>query len=184
MRYYVLEEDHMAECKIYLGNLDLNWSEEKAMILGETAFIATEPICIPLKRRPVRGRSDFLNTQLTLVSNKLKNLIKEKARDRVFFRATYLIYDGWDYSYYYMSPIKYDGVDRASSSYLSEGTNPGGLWITGGFSIMSAVVGKSDIFRLKGLSNRKIIISERLKETFEDNGIQGVQYIETTEFNG
>jgi len=93
MRYYVLEEDHQAECKIYLGNLNLPWDQEMVMILGKIEFINTEPINIPLKQQPVGGRSDFLNTQLTLVSNALMNMIKEKARDRVFFRPAFLIYE-------------------------------------------------------------------------------------------
>lgn len=183
MAYYLIEEDPDSEFQISLGSIPLGRKERKAMLLGETVFIPPEPLSIPLAYSPGENMADFTNYKYPLISPRFKELLEEATRDRLFYREIYLEDDTYQYPYYYLAAPKYDCIDYKNSRYEKDERMPGGIRIKNGFCIRSTIVQKADIFRAQGLSNRKLIISERLKKLMEAANLKGIQYIETTEVN-
>lgn len=180
MAYYLIEEDPDSEFQISLGTVPLGREERKAMLLGEMKFIPGEPLPIPLAYPPGENMSDFMNHKYPIISPRFKDLLEEAATDRLFYREIYLEDDTYQYPYYYLAAPKYDCIDYKNSSCIKDERMPGGIRIKKGFYIRNAAVPKADIFRAQGLSNRRLIISERLKKLMEANNLKGIQYIETT----
>lgn len=179
MAYYLMEEDLTSDIQIHLGPISLGREERKAMLLGETFFISPEPLAIPLALAPGENMADFTNCKYPLISPRFKELLEETTIDRLFYREIYLEDDTYQYPYYYLAAPKYDCIDYKNSQYEKDEGMPGGLRIKKGFYIRSTIVQKADIFRVQGLSNRKLVISERLKQLLEANGLKGIKYIET-----
>lgn len=183
MAYYLIEEDLISEYQIYLGKIVLGREERKAMLLGEMKFIPAEPLKVPLVYPPGENMPDFMNHKYPIISPRFKDLLEEAATDRLFYREIYLEDDTYQYPYYYLAAPKYDCIDYKNSSCIKDERMPGGIRIKKGFYIRNAAVQKADIFRAQGLSNRRLIISERLKKLMEAVNLKGIQYIETTKVN-
>lgn len=178
-----MAEDVDSPNKVYLGGISMEEEERKAMLLGRTRFIPREPLFIPIKYQAGEEISDFLNLRLPLCSDKLRNLLDETAKARVFYREAFLVWEESCYPYYYMMPPCYNGLDRKFSALELDERLPGGVRVQeGGFYVRSDLVHDNDIFRLEGFSNRRFIVSERLKRICEDHGICGVTFIETSKY--
>ncbi|MCX7748280.1 MAG: hypothetical protein N2645_15555 [Clostridia bacterium] len=182
MRYFVMEEDIHSEYKVYLDDLNLGLEEKKAMLLGDRTFIPLKHMLVPVKHRLQEEMSDYLSTKLTFVSHGLKDLIEENTITKIYYRYSFLLYKEYEYVYHYILPEKFDCIDYKKSHCEKDDNMPGGLRITNGFAIKESVVNNIDIFRVDGLSNRKLVISEKLKKIFDENQIKGVKYTETTQY--
>lgn len=178
-----MTEDLDSPHKVYLGITTMDVDEQQAMLLGNARFLPREPLFIPIRYQVGEEISDFLNLRLPLVSDKLRDLLDETTKTRIFYREVFLTYEESCYRYYYLMPPLYNGLDRKFSSLEQDERLPGGVRINeGGFYVRSDLVHDNDIFRLEGFSNRRFIVSERLKRACEDNGINGVKYIETSKY--
>ncbi|HBF36428.1 MAG TPA: hypothetical protein DDW50_03820 [Firmicutes bacterium] len=180
--YYLLEEDLESESKIFLGPMNLNPAERQWMVLGDVFHIPDTTLDIPVKYAPPKDKADFLNRKIPLVSNDFKGILEQKASGRIYFREAILECPNGPYLYFYVAPPLCDCFDYRNSEYGPDPKIPGGIRISGGFCLRPGPVGKLDIFRAKGLSSRKIIISEWLKEICEANAIKGVRYIRTEDY--
>jgi hypothetical protein len=182
MSYFLLEEDLESESKIFLGTIRMDETERRRMIRGEVHSIMDTALNIPVKYSPAVDRSDFLNCKLPLASNKLKGLLEQKAIARVYYREIILHHQYSGYLYFYMAPPLIDCFDYRNSEVINDPSRPCGIRINGGFCLRPGPVGNMDIFRVKGLSGRKILISKGLKEFFETKEIKGVKYIKTEDY--
>lgn len=182
MAYYLLEEDLRSELKLFLGPIHLDEKEWDWMIRGEDHYIPDTVMEIPVKLALADKGGDFLNQKLPLVSNRLKGILEQKATNRVYYREVILRSRYIAYLYFYLAPPLCDCFDFRNSRFVSDPRKPGGIRINGGFCLRPGPIGKLDIFRVKGLSGRKIIISRRLKEICEVNGVRGVNYIPTEHY--
>jgi hypothetical protein len=180
--YYVLEEDLESESRIFLGPINLDETERQRMIQGDVHYIPDTTLDIPVKYAPAYEKSDFLGQKFSLVSNRLKSILEQKANGRVYYREVILHYRYGGYLYFYMAPPLCDCFDYRNSEYAADPKIPGGIRISGGFCLRPGPLGKLDILRVKGLPGRKIIISERLREICEENEIKGVNYIRTEDY--
>jgi len=108
--------------------------------------------------------------------------LEQKATGGIYYRKMVLSYRYDSYPYFYIAPPECDCFDYSNSEYANDPGVPGGIRISGGFCLRLRLVGKLDIFRVKGMSSRKIIISEGLKEIFEACEVRGVKYIQTEDY--
>lgn len=182
MGYYLLDEDPEAAGKIFLGPLDLDERERHWMIRGEIRFIPDMPLHIPVKYAPADGRTDFLNRKIPLVSNDLKSLFEQKVGGGIYYREAILHDRAAAYLYFYLAPPLCDCFDFRNSDIIADPRMPGGMRIRGGFCLRPGPVGKLDIFRVAGLSGRRIIISGRLKKICEAQGVKGVKFVRTEDY--
>ncbi|HHZ18890.1 MAG TPA: hypothetical protein GX391_00020 [Firmicutes bacterium] len=181
-RYYVLEEDLDYEYKLYLGPIQLPAEERRAMILGDTRWIPREPMVIPIINKPGDELPDFLNTRMPLVSTGFKALLDREVSGRIFYRKAILVHENKFYVYYYILPRLIDCLDVHNSRFEQDPMLLGGLRFTGGFSLRQEQLVKVDIFRMKGLSFRQLLISQRLKDLLEEAGVRGVVMTATEQF--
>ncbi|MCX7746240.1 MAG: hypothetical protein N2645_05040 [Clostridia bacterium] len=179
MQYYVIEEDSNSEYKLLLGDIAISPKERKAMFLGEDIYISAEPLLIPLKYRRKEEMSDYLSIKFPFVSHDLMCILKANVNARVFYKPTFLLYDGREYPYYYILPPKSECINFKNSKCEIDENMPGGIRIIDGFTLREDVVKNIDIFRVEGLSNRKLVISGRLRKILEENKVKGIQYIES-----
>lgn len=179
MNYYLMNEDHKSESKIYLAPLMLDPAERVAMVTGDIRNIPVEPLDVFVGLRSAGEMPDYLNSKFTLISDKLKNILDQQVALKIFYRTVWLSDAGDLYQYYYFCPPQFECLDYQKSRFEIDPCLPGGVRITKGFYVRNDGVFKADIFRIRGLSNRIIIISERLKKLIEENQVQGVQYIRT-----
>lgn len=177
--FYLISEDPDSPAKVYLGEIILDREERAAMLLGDTRRIPEQQMIIPLVYRNPE-LSDFLNLKFPLISDKLKNILDEYVTSCIYYRPVFLEYQESYEAYYYFVPPCYEGIDFSHSDCVKDDELPGRVKVgEGGFYLRPSVVGKADIFRLKGLSPRKIVINHRLKEIFTDNGVTGIKYLPT-----
>jgi hypothetical protein len=181
--FYVIEEDPDSINKAYLGEALFKPEEYRAMVLGKVGFIPDEQLVIPVKYRRNHDMADFLNARFPLVSEALKNLMDENTRFPFFYRQVFLQYQD-DYPlYFYIAPLQLDCIDFKNSDLETDEKMPGGLRIKeGGFYLRPERVFYYEIFRVKGLSGRKLIISERLKNICEAGEMKGIRYTETKDY--
>lgn len=181
MKYYLIEEDRNSEHKIYLGEIPLTYPEKMAMAIGDYSRIPRTPLRISLKYRADR-MSDYLSFKYTFVSPKLQNIICQDAVADVFFRPVFLLFKGAEYPFHLTIPAKFDCIDFERSFCKNDENTPGGIRVYNGFVIRPEAVAGADIFRVKGLSNRKLIISEKFQTILERNDICGIRYIATENY--
>jgi hypothetical protein len=181
LNYYVIEEDVNSKYRLYTEEINIGQEEKKAMMLGKVELIPTNPLEIMLKHKFEEEMSDYLSTNFTFVSEKLKNVLKAHTT-ALFYRAAFLIFKEKKYLYYYISPKKYYCIDYDVTKYEKDEEMPGGIRIVDGFSIKKEMLTNVHIFRVGGLSNRKIVITEYLKNIFELNGIKGINYINVKDY--
>jgi hypothetical protein len=181
VKYYLIEEDRYSEHKVYLGEISLTYREKMAMATGDYSQIPRTPLRIPLKYRSDR-MSDYLSFKYTFVSPKLQKLICSDAVADVFFRPGFLLFKGEEYPVYLIIPDKFDCIDFQRSGCKDDEVTPGGIRIHHGFAICPEAVGAADIFRVKGLSNRKLVISEKFQMILQQNDICGIRYIPTEDY--
>ena len=182
LNYYLIEEDRDFDGKLFLGKISLNIQERRAMVTGERRLIPSNSIEIPLKYPPKERASDYLSLKFPFVSEKLKDIITQVVTAKVQFRLALLRYDNQTLSYFYLLPPQYDCIDHKHSKCERDERMPGGLRITDGFYIRRDRLEKLDLFRVDGLSNRKLVISERLKECFEAEKAYGLIYTKTEKY--
>jgi hypothetical protein len=181
VRYYLIEEDWYSEHKVYLGEIALTYREKMAMAIGDYSQIPRNPLRISLKYRPSR-MSDYLSLKFTFVSQKLKKLICAQAAADIFFRPSIFLFNGEEHPFYLIVPAKYDCIDFERSFCRDDEGAPGGIRVDRGFSVCPHRVAGADIFRVKGLSNRKLVISEKFKKVMEKNDICGVKFTLTENY--
>lgn len=181
MSYYVIEEDYSAEYSLHLADLRLNQAEDEAMLLGRVAFVPSSALMINLRCPPSDKRTDYLSVRYPLVSLKLKELIEENVHERIFFRLVLLTYNSTKIPYFLIIPPKVNCIVREKGDQKQQ-WSPGGLTITGGFRVRNEQVKGADFFRVEGLSNRKIVISEKMKKLCEANKILGIEYTLTDDY--
>lgn len=181
-KFFILEEDRNTAGELYLGRMGLSYCEGKAMILGDITQIPNTPLLIPIIYKAKSELADYSNQKFPLVSSKIKGLIDDYVNQKIFFRKVILTDNERNYLFYYIVPPLVDGIVYKSSRFKEEPQIVGGLRCGKGFYINPSVTEGLDIFLLKGLSRRKIVISERLKKIFDTNEVIGIDYIDTVTF--
>jgi hypothetical protein len=182
MGHYVLEENPVSEYRIFLGKFNIPEIERIAMIRGELRSIPLETMTINISYMFNEEPPDFLNLKFPLVSAKMKTLLDQTISTRIFYRKTLLLYGPKIFPYYYILTPKFDCLDEKNSHFEKDVKMPGGIRMTDGFYVHRDCVNGVDIFRMTGLSQKRIIISERLKSLFEGQGMIGIMYRATEQF--
>lgn len=169
--------------KVFIGNIILSESENMGMVMGIKDLIPDTELKIPLKFvRDMEKWSDFLNVKYPLISNKLKNIIEEEIEDKLFYRKVYLNYKEFENEYYYVIAPKIDCIDFTKGGCELDDDTVGGVRFENGFTVNESKLDGLEIFKVNGLTNRKLVISENLKKIFDDNEIKGIKYIDTKEY--
>lgn len=152
------------------------------MILGDVTQIPITPLLIPIVYKAKSELADYSNQKFPLISSKIKGLIDEYVTQRIFYRNVILTDNEGSHLFYYIVPPLVDGIDYKNSSFKEDPQNAGVPRCEEGFYIRPSVTEGMDIFLLKGLSHRKIIISQRFKQIMDVNGVKGIDYIDTITF--
>lgn len=181
-KFFILAEDRNTAGELYLGRIELSYGEGRAMILGDVTQIPITPLLVPIVYKAKSELADYSNRKFPLVSSKIKGLIDEYVTQRIFYRNVILTDDEGSYPFYYIVPPLVDGIDYKNSSFKEDPQFAGVLQCEEGFYIRPSVTEGMDIFLLKGLSRRKVIISQRFKQIMDVNGVNGIDYIDTVIF--
>ena len=178
-KFFILEEDRNTAGELYLGRIELSYCEGKAMILGDITQIPNTPLLVPIIYKAKPELADYSNQKFPLVSSKIKGLIDEYVNQKIFFRNVILTDNEGNYPFYYIVPPSVDGIDYKNSRFKQDPRIAGVLQCEKGFYIRPSVMEGMDIFLLRGLSRRKVIISQRFKQIMDVNGVNGIDYIDT-----
>ena len=179
MRYFVLEESGDAMDRLYLGPICLNHKERKAMVRGEPTFIPDEPLRVPIRYWAGERLPDYLDGKFCIVSEFMKDILDKFAKGKIHYRGITVYDDQNEYSYYIIFPPRFDCLDLKRSIFLKSSLYPEEIHVTAGFYIRRDLTEEVDLLRVQGLSNRLLVLSERLKQVLEANGVQDIRYTQT-----
>jgi hypothetical protein len=178
-KYFTIESNPMINNnnKIRLGQIP-DSIDSRAYLLDEWQYLNDEKSFIEFQKMG-QELPDVYTYNIPLISSRIKEALDEAGVSNTFYKPIYL-YEKADMEkieqYYLMLVEALDCVIWEESNYTE--CNFSGLKkISGAFTIDTSKVGNFKIFKVRGIQNRFWLISEDIKEKFENLGVKGAKIL-------
>lgn len=136
-------------------------------------FLDDNPIEITISEKGGLEYPDYLiQDDVSLISEKFKNILDELKVKYIFFKPIFLFdeYEKTKKKYYLIVPTRIDCLDYNNSDYDEDSEYSEKI------KIDSSQIGDIDIFKLKGLGNNEIILTEKVWKILDKAKLEGVYF--------
>lgn len=136
-------------------------------------FLDEKPIEIKISEKGGMEYPDYLiQESIPLISEKIKSILDELKIKYLFFKPIYLVDDDEEtkIKYYLMVPSRIDCLDYEMSDYDEDSE------FSEKIKIDELQVGDAEIFKLKGLGNNEIILTEKVWKALNESNLEGVYF--------
>ena len=168
-KYYVMAAVNCIEDYVVLGEVPERFSS--ACLKSEFQFIDKNPVSIELSAEGGNVFPDFIyQNQIPLISDRLKNFFDSLKIDYLFYKKVNLTKEqlGIEEPYWLALPQRIDCLDR-NKSEIDDFFNEAEKIV-----VNDNQVGRFEIFKLSGVINSEIIISERIANLLEKEKFKGI----------
>ncbi len=167
MKFYVLDSSHIAEEYVSVSD-EL---KDISLICSASEFqhLTKEPRTVELKDASGKIWPDFINENgIPLISDKMKLFLVQNGVDYLFYKKIIFRRSKEEYVYWLALP------ERISCLNLDESVIDDLFGTVEHFAINEDKIGRYEIFKLKGVTNLEIIVTESLAEKIKSQKFTGV----------